>query len=197
MMTLMGNAFDYVSNIVSKTFGRCARCMRLALAVAVGSWVAFFISLPLFPRDLSDLLLAIALVATTNWLLHITFFTVRQALFSTSRVRSSDSEPASGDIPAIESESRMQSPTSRREALLTFAKSLLAAGVASVSLSLPAMARCGDCGPGYHDCITNFCGTSGQVCCPRGYPYLSHCDCDCYSSPPSNCSSYSNCNYCG
>jgi hypothetical protein len=49
-----------------------------------------------------------------------------------------------------------------------------------------------------HTCHTLSCGGTDQqpVCCPEGYPYLSHCDCQCYHSRPEvDCVSYSACQY--
>ncbi len=45
-----------------------------------------------------------------------------------------------------------------------------------------------------HTCITYSCGGDSNtlVCCPQGYPYLSHCDCLCYESSP-DCNSYTRC----
>ncbi len=49
--------------------------------------------------------------------------------------------------------------------------------------------------PSGHECVTYFCGCNGSCCCPRGFRYLNHCDCQCYSSSSDiNCSSYSRCN---
>ena len=49
--------------------------------------------------------------------------------------------------------------------------------------------------PGQHTCITTGCGVmSGQVyCCPQGYRYLNHCDCQCYNSTDFDCNSYTRC----
>ena len=48
--------------------------------------------------------------------------------------------------------------------------------------------------PNGHTCITYSCGgdSNTAVCCPRGYPYLSHCDCKCYEASP-DCNSYTRC----
>ena len=50
------------------------------------------------------------------------------------------------------------------------------------------------CPEGSHKCITFVCGgtTNNPVCCPRGHPYLSHCDCKCYDESP-DCNSYTRC----
>ena len=45
-------------------------------------------------------------------------------------------------------------------------------------------------------CMTNFCGGGTgcpYVCCPKGLPYLNHCDCKCYATPDFDCHSYSYC----
>ncbi len=50
--------------------------------------------------------------------------------------------------------------------------------------------------PGNLTCMTYFCGGATgcpYVCCPKGAPYLNHCDCKCYSSPDFECKSYSKC----
>lgn len=50
--------------------------------------------------------------------------------------------------------------------------------------------------PGGLTCFTYFCGgATGRpyVCCPKGAPYLNHCDCKCYSSSDFECKSYSKC----
>lgn len=50
--------------------------------------------------------------------------------------------------------------------------------------------------PGNLTGFTFFCGGSTgcpYVCCPRGAPYLNHCDCKCYSSSDFDCGSYSYC----
>lgn len=48
--------------------------------------------------------------------------------------------------------------------------------------------------PGSATCITNFCTTTGAVCCPNSARYLCHSDCNCYrGGVPDWCSSYSVC----
>jgi hypothetical protein len=50
--------------------------------------------------------------------------------------------------------------------------------------------------PGNLVAMTNFCGGGTgcpYVCCPRGLPYLNHCDCKCYATSDFECHSYSNC----
>jgi hypothetical protein len=50
--------------------------------------------------------------------------------------------------------------------------------------------------PGNLVCMTNFCGGGmgcPYVCCPRGLPYLNHCDCKCYATSDFDCHSYSYC----
>jgi len=48
--------------------------------------------------------------------------------------------------------------------------------------------------PGNLVCMTNFCGGGigcPYVCCPKGLPYLNHCDCKCYATSDFDCHSYS------
>ena len=48
--------------------------------------------------------------------------------------------------------------------------------------------------PGNLVCMTNFCGGGmgcPYVCCPKGMPYLNHCDCKCYATSDFDCHSYS------
>jgi hypothetical protein len=50
--------------------------------------------------------------------------------------------------------------------------------------------------PGNLVCMTNFCGGGmgcPYVCCPKGLPYLNHCDCKCYENSNFDCHSYSYC----
>ncbi|PKN69250.1 MAG: hypothetical protein CVU54_10925 [Deltaproteobacteria bacterium HGW-Deltaproteobacteria-12] len=50
--------------------------------------------------------------------------------------------------------------------------------------------------PGNLVCMTNFCGGGmgcPYVCCPKGLPYLNHCDCKCYENRDFDCHSYSYC----
>ena len=50
--------------------------------------------------------------------------------------------------------------------------------------------------PGNLACMTYFCGGGmgcSYVCCPKGLPYLNHCDCKCYAAPDFECHSHSQC----
>jgi hypothetical protein len=50
--------------------------------------------------------------------------------------------------------------------------------------------------PGNLVCMTNFCGGGmgcPYVCCPKGLPYLNHCDCKCYATRDFDCHSNSYC----
>lgn len=50
--------------------------------------------------------------------------------------------------------------------------------------------------PGGLTALTYFCGGGSEwpyVCCPKGFPYLNHCDCKCYSTSDFECKSYSYC----
>lgn len=50
--------------------------------------------------------------------------------------------------------------------------------------------------PGNLVAMTYFCGGGTgcpYVCCPKGLPYLNHCDCKCYATSDFDCHSYSHC----
>jgi hypothetical protein len=50
--------------------------------------------------------------------------------------------------------------------------------------------------PGNLVAMTYFCGGDrgcSYVCCPKGFPYLNHCDCKCYATSNFDCHSYSYC----
>ncbi len=50
--------------------------------------------------------------------------------------------------------------------------------------------------PGNLVAMTYFCGGGTgcpYVCCPKGLPYLNHCDCKCYATSDFDCHSYSFC----
>ena len=50
--------------------------------------------------------------------------------------------------------------------------------------------------PGNLVAMTYFCGGGTgcpYVCCPKGLPYLNHCDCKCYATSDFECHSYSRC----
>lgn len=50
--------------------------------------------------------------------------------------------------------------------------------------------------PGGLTSLTYFCGGGSNwpyVCCPKGAPYLNHCDCQCYNASDFDCKSYSKC----
>lgn len=65
--------------------------------------------------------------------------------------------------------------------------------LSEVEPSLQLAGKTYHCASGWHECITHFCNNVGLYCCPKGYPYLSHCDCLCYNASP-DCNSYSRCN---
>lgn len=182
-----------------KKIGRCGKCMRQSAQAMLAAWAAL-LGLALVPAERS-LLAAAALAAagfTALWLLHVAVFAVHW--LARSRARSAAGRPlpqwasvAPAQVPAL------ARPLTRRRLIGVF----LAGLAAGAAVSFPRLARaaCGDCaaayGSGWLDCITNFCGTEGQVCCPPGYPYLNHCDCQCYDTTDMDCGSYSDCNYCG
>jgi len=185
-------------------FGRCAKCMRLALHAAFLALAGVAIAYWASPG--SALFYFVLLAAAGLTLLafaHILMFAagrVAAARNAGRQVGASGAGQARAPIPVLFGR-RLARPVTRRDTLWIFVRGAAAAAMASLPLLRPAMASCGDCaaqfGAGTLDCITNFCSTQGQVCCPPGYPYLNHCDCICYDGTNFDCGSYSNCNYCG
>jgi hypothetical protein len=178
--------------------GRCARCMRLSLRGAMLSWAGVMAVYWTWPgSQIRYLALLVAAILTAVWLLHIlTFAGRRVAAGAKIQGRAQPTRADRMDVQGSKGRRQLTSSPTRREMFGIFARGMAVGAAASILIPRQAMAKCGDCGPGYYDCITNFCGTTGQTCCPQGYPYLSHCDCKCYDGPPSDCNSYSDCHYC-
>lgn len=187
------------------TFGRCETCMRIAFRSAVCAW-ALTAGLSLAaPGPLAVALAAcLAGLLTTNALLHLIAYAVRQTRGASGIARAVP--PVIGGrraVPALASRSARfpRAPLSRRDLIRVFVASAASAAAAMLALPRGARAACGDCaaqnGAGWYDCITNFCNNVGQACCPPGYPYLNHCDCQCYDGTSFDCGSYSGCQYCG
>jgi hypothetical protein len=186
---------------VHSKLGRCPKCMRLSLRVAVFTWAG---AAAVHAAAVGDVLwycsLAAAAGLTGLRFAHILAFGGRSlSAAGVAITASAHTDQIEGYAPS--SRQRGVSRT-RREMLWLFIRGTLVAATASLALTSPASARCGDCarsnGGGWHDCITHFCNTVGLACCPPGFPYLNHCNCLCYQSTSFNvpCSSYSNCNYC-
>ncbi len=183
----MKNPVQGIFRMLDSTFGRCVKCLRVACRAALLAWMAV-IAASYFPETagLADPVRLLAAGLTVLAVLHVLFFAARQV------------QPAKAGRPGTRLEPEIH--TARRRVLQLFLKGCATAAFAVLVLPRSARAACGDCaaqfGSGYHDCITNFCGTQGQVCCPPGFPYLNHCDCECYDTTNFNCNSYSNCLYC-
>lgn len=185
--TTMKRVFGRAGLAAHFRLGACIHCMRIAVRAAIASWAALATAhLSALPVWLGNLTFLAATALTALALLHIAFFAYRR--IGTLQVADQSAEGAS--VAA-----------GRRAFMRAFAVGVLAAAAATVPFARRALAACGDCaaqfGAGYYDCITNFCNTMGQTCCPPGYPYLNHCDCQCYDTTNMNCGSYSNCNWCG
>ena len=179
--------------------GRCSKCMRQSLQLMLLSWTALAVA-AFVPSDGTAFFVIAALAAgsTALWLLHILTFARRRLA---ARLRGAvDPVPVAKAraMPAVPPPTAGRS-LARRDMLRVFLRGLLTAAAASLPLRT-ASARCGDCartfGAGTYDCITSFCNTIGQYCCPSGYPYLNHCDCECYNGTNFDCRSYSDCHYC-
>ena len=197
----MRNPVRGILHMLDSKFGRCLKCLRVACRAALLAWLAMVV-LSNFPEaaGLANPAMLLAAGLTILAVLHVVFFAARQV----KPVKSGQSEVFEFP-PALRpgrSDCNLEpgNLADRRQILQLFLKGCATAAFAVLVLPRPARAACGDCaeqfGSGYHDCITNFCGTQGQVCCPPGFPYLNHCDCQCYETTNFNCNSYSNCLYC-
>ena len=180
-------------------FGRCAKCMRLAMLCFVLSLIGYFTltfagAYPVLAGPL--LVAAIATGALTT--LHILVFAWRFGLPSHHRAAIVPVKTGKGPVAPVPV---FQATLSRRDATRMFFRVAMLAALATLPLPKRARAACGDCaatyGGGWYDCITYFCNTQGQTGCPPGSPYLNHCDCLCYDTTDFNCGSYSACQYCG
>jgi len=153
------------------------------LAVAALYWTAV-------PAAVIAAAIVAAFGLSAVWVLHAVTFAVRTVALT-----------AQAGTPAVAAAgaSPVAVVATRRHALRIFTSGLGTAAMLSLMMPRGAVAQspCDRC-PGYrYTCITTQCTTTGIYCCPDGHPYLNHCDCLCYDSTGFNCSSYSNCNYCG
>lgn len=183
--------------------GRCIKCMRMAQFSAIIGWAGVATAHWASPGSAVFYFVVLAAAGLTLLALaHVLMFAARRV----TAARNAGQEVAingggigRAPIPVLFGR-KLAAPITRRDALWIFARGAAAAAMALLPMRV-AMAACGDCaaqfGGGWYDCITNFCNTQGQVCCPPGYPYLNHCDCTCYDGTSFDCGSYSNCNYCG
>lgn len=177
-------------------------CLRTACRAALLAWLAAFI-VSRFPETagLAGPAMLIAAGLTMLAILHVLFFAARQAGPAKAGQPGNFEQRSVGARDFTDSGPEPRPLAGRRRVLQLFLQGCATAALAALVLPGRARAACGDCarqfGSGYHDCITNYCGTQGQVCCPPGFPYLNHCDCQCYDTTNFDCNSYSNCLYCG
>ncbi len=184
------------------TFGRCVKCIQFAIRSALAAWIFIAALHWLSPGGILEISgLLVAIILSINALAHVAGFSVRRV---SAAIRIPNAVVSSHDgwvrVP-VGAEQRIKHAPTRREVVWMFVGTAAAAAMATLTLSRSAKAACGDCastnGSGWYDCITYSCNNVGQACCPPGYPYLNHCDCQCYDGTNFDCSSYSNCNYCG
>ncbi len=193
---------SHISTFLSTKFGRCARCMRLALRLAIIAWLLLLLAGLTTPNiTVWYLTLAAAIGLTMLCVAHFIAHGLHRVTGAQSGKQGVRPMRPAAIRPVGKGRSAIPLTLSRRETLMLFLRGMAAAAMATLPTFRPAAAGCGDCanqhGAGYYDCITNFCSTDGQVCCPPGAPYLSHCDCLCYETSNTGCNSYSNCLYCG
>jgi hypothetical protein len=187
---------EQISTLVSAKLGRCARCFRLSLVGAAAGWAT--VAAMSFARVETRLVLGFMLCAgalTVLWAAHIAAFTIRV-------VRNIGNIPkASGaGVPMVPTVKWLNVTTSRRQAVGILARSVAVGIVLSLPPTMRAFAaqngKCAEAnGPGWYDCITTSCTTTGLYCCPPGHPYLNLCDCLCYNESPDCSVGYVNCNY--
>ena len=183
-------------------FGRCATCMRIAFWAASAGWGAvYLIAILDWPVVVIWAVLLPTALLSVMTALHILMFALNH---SRNTIHAQQGEVVRigphAALPVAHEVAHSPQMT-RREMIGVAVKFASLAMAACLGLPRRANAGCGDCaayfGAGYYDCITYFCNTQGQTCCPPGFPYLNHCDCICYDGNGFDCNSYSNCLYCG
>ena len=193
-----------ILKFVKTRFGRCARCLRFAMLGFLASLLCLLVMLAVGVTGLPVRLLtlvAMTLGVTTS--LHVFLIAWRHSQPMPHKPPVAlETKPSILPPGVIEPLRAFKDGYSRRDAARIFFKTAVVATLATLPFARKAQAACGDCaaqfGAGHYDCITHFCNNVGQLCCPPGSPYLNHCDCKCYESTGDiNCSSYSNCLYCG
>lgn len=192
----MKRTLSQSKDLLGQTYGRCINCARTAFWFTLGVWAAL-VAVRFIIEDhvFVTVILLIAFGLTANTLIHLFMYSLRRATHAST-----------GDVVTAadqlgHSTFVTQSANSTRRDFMQRFIGATAAAMVLILLPRSAKAACGDCaaanGAGWHDCITYSCNNVGQACCPPGYPYLNHCDCQCYDGTNFDCGSYSNCNYCG
>ncbi|MER8475988.1 hypothetical protein [Mesorhizobium sp. M1163] len=163
--------------------GRCPKCMResfLFAAASLSLWTASLAADAAYGNAFrilsvaSHLLAALSSAAILLWLLHLGIYAFR-SVYGDGLAAPFTAGPQEG------ANSNQLVAAGRRHALQTLVKAFLGAAAATV---LPSMALAsGEC-PGKLNCGWSSCTpqNSTAYCCPKGYPILSLCDCNCYTS---------------
>ncbi len=148
----MSNVFRYAYERVSAKLGRCVRCMRWSLRVAIVGWVAAIVAAVAAPRAM-PIVLVWPIALTILWCSHIIIFAGRTAHASTDETRATGS---AGIMP-------------RRTVLIMVRASIFA--VLASAMTKRARAQ-GECPGDSHSCPNT------QWCCRPGENFLCFYDRD-------------------
>lgn len=149
--------------LLDKKIGRCPKCMRTAFRFAAASWaLAIVAALADAPAAPLRAALALALLLSLNWLVHIARYAARMtyAKYRTEQnLRRLVAPSANAHWPG------------RRQLLISFSKGLAFAALATAVSYRFAMAqscRCGDsgceCPPDFPQCVFNP-ARQESICC--------------------------------
>ncbi len=180
--------FGRMPALISAKLGRCAKCWRSSLRLAVAGWLVAAAAYVLGPTILQPVILLWPLAFTALWLAHVVTYTIRVVAWE--RAQRDEWRAARGDRRAEHlSPAR---PLTRGRMIGAVAKSVLIMVAASASVPFftgKALADSCDCTdkltcckkPVATKCCFNparqeyFCVPPGSTCC--GSPYLSwHCE---------------------
>jgi hypothetical protein len=162
--------------------GECPKCMRQSFLVACATTSSFGVvkileGLQVYNNELLEFaILCLTIVSLVLWLSHVLVRSYRILHARGVTTLPEDTERAPG------SEVFLSIHKLRREFLT---KVLLVIGSTALATAIPSLANAsGECS-GRLNCGWGTCAqrVNAEVyCCPRGYPILSLCNCQCYQS---------------
>lgn len=149
--------------------GQCQKCMRQSFLAASASVCGAIVAAALVRTDsmIAMAIIGLAIAMSALWMIHIIVYGLRAAAYA----RRPGKKEAGQEKPRT---------FSRRAIIGLFLKTVAGAALAT---ALPGLAAAmGEC-PGKMNCGFSSCAQSGQAwCCPRGYPILNLCNCNCYQT---------------